>query len=179
MTQPPASQPVNRRLSTLEDKRRAQRKKLADKAATIIITFGGFAVILSITALLFVIVAETLPLWSAPTAELETPVTPLTGLVSLEGSPAPLALGWKVADERALARDLGKRIADDAENRDWEEMIAEIQAKREAELADLLEDRDEYVAENVFWVPPVARWTFIRNNAKRDRPWTSIRPETS
>lgn len=43
------------------------------------------------------------------------------------------------------------------------------EAKREAELTDLLEDRDEYVAENVFWLPPAARWTFIRNNAKRDR----------
>ena len=96
MTHPPASQPVDVRLSTLEDKRRAQRKKLADKAATIIITFGGFAVILSIAALLFVIVAETLPLWSTPTAELETPATPLTDLVShvlIEGSPTPLALG--------------------------------------------------------------------------------------
>lgn len=29
------------------------------------------------------------------------------------------------------------------------------------------EDRDEYKAENVFWVPPSARWTYLRNNAKQ------------
>ena len=27
------------------------------------------------------------------------------------------------------------------------------------------EDRDEYKAENVFWVPQNARWTFLQNNA--------------
>ena len=27
------------------------------------------------------------------------------------------------------------------------------------------EDKDEYLAENVFWVPPNARWSFIQNNA--------------
>jgi type I restriction enzyme M protein len=29
------------------------------------------------------------------------------------------------------------------------------------------EDRDEYKAENVFFVPPSARWTFLRNSAKQ------------
>lgn len=28
------------------------------------------------------------------------------------------------------------------------------------------EDRDEYLAENIFWVPQEARWGFIKNNAK-------------
>ncbi|WP_437186790.1 type I restriction-modification system subunit M N-terminal domain-containing protein [Planctomicrobium sp. SH668] len=28
------------------------------------------------------------------------------------------------------------------------------------------EDRDEYVAENVFWVPKDARWSFIQQHAK-------------
>src|SRR5260370_41114282 len=28
------------------------------------------------------------------------------------------------------------------------------------------EDRDEYLAENVFWVPKQARWTFIQGKAK-------------
>lgn len=28
------------------------------------------------------------------------------------------------------------------------------------------EDRDEYLAENVFWVPPSARWSFIQQHAK-------------
>ncbi len=40
-------------------------------------------------------------------------------------------------------------------------------AGRDDELADLLEDRDEYTAENVFWVPEPARWTHIREQAKQ------------
>lgn len=29
------------------------------------------------------------------------------------------------------------------------------------------EDRDEYIAENIFWVPKQARWDFIKSNAKK------------
>src|SRR2546428_2116040 len=29
------------------------------------------------------------------------------------------------------------------------------------------EDPDEYRAENVFWVPPAARWTYLQNSAKQ------------
>ncbi len=87
------AQPVGVRLSATEDKSRLQRKKLVDKAATILITFGGFAVILSIAAILFVIVAETVPLWKAPTAELETPPIPLTDLVGSGPHADVLALG--------------------------------------------------------------------------------------
>jgi type I restriction enzyme M protein len=29
------------------------------------------------------------------------------------------------------------------------------------------EDRDEYAAENVFWVPPAARWNYLQDNAKQ------------
>jgi len=29
------------------------------------------------------------------------------------------------------------------------------------------EDRDEYLAEGVFWVPPEARWDYLQRNAKR------------
>jgi type I restriction enzyme M protein len=36
---------------------------------------------------------------------------------------------------------------------------------REAELAELLEDRDEYTAENVFWVPHQARWSRLQAQA--------------
>ena len=36
---------------------------------------------------------------------------------------------------------------------------------REAELTTLLEDRDEYTAENVFWVPTRARWSHIQKQA--------------
>ena len=85
--------PVGVRLSATEDKSRLRRKKLVDKAATILITAGGFAVILSIAAILFVIVAETLPLWNAPTAELETPPTPLADLAGNGPHADVLALG--------------------------------------------------------------------------------------
>ncbi len=30
-----------------------------------------------------------------------------------------------------------------------------------------LEDPDEYRAENIFWVPPAARWTYLQNSAKQ------------
>jgi len=29
------------------------------------------------------------------------------------------------------------------------------------------EDKDEYLAENIFWVPPKARWEFLQKNAKQ------------
>jgi type I restriction enzyme M protein len=36
---------------------------------------------------------------------------------------------------------------------------------REEDRADVLEDRDEYLAYNVFWIPVEARWSEIRDNA--------------
>lgn len=36
-----------------------------------------------------------------------------------------------------------------------------------AESAAEAEDRDEYLAENIFWVPKEARWTFLRDNARQ------------
>ena len=38
----------------------------------------------------------------------------------------------------------------------------------------LLESRDEYTAENVFWVPPEARWTNIQNQGKQPNIGTLI-----
>ncbi len=29
------------------------------------------------------------------------------------------------------------------------------------------EDKDEYIAENVFWVPKEARWDYLQSNAKK------------
>src|SRR5437762_6631719 len=31
----------------------------------------------------------------------------------------------------------------------------------------VIEDRDEYKAENVFWVPPESRWSYLHANAKQ------------
>ena len=45
-----------------------------------------------------------------------------------------------------------------------------FEAKRAELLADYpdgAEDRDEYAADNVFWVPPTARWSHLRANAKQ------------
>src|SRR5438552_2413577 len=45
-----------------------------------------------------------------------------------------------------------------------------FEAKRAALLAEdpeTAEDQDEYLAENVFWVPKEARWTHLQDNAKQ------------
>lgn len=47
----------------------------------------------------------------------------------------------------------------------FEEQYAKLQAEA-AQGADP-EDRDEYKADNIFFVPPSARWTFLRNSAKQ------------
>lgn len=60
-------------------------KQLADKAAGVVITAGGVGIIASIVLILFVIVAETLPLWRSPTAQ-PAPTTLLENI-------RPLVLG--------------------------------------------------------------------------------------
>lgn len=45
-----------------------------------------------------------------------------------------------------------------------------FEARRAAlldEYPEGAEDRDEYLAENVFWVPPAARWETLRANARQ------------
>lgn len=42
---------------------------------------------------------------------------------------------------------------------------SEYYLDREEDRADVLEDRDEYLAYNVFWIPVEARWSEIRDNA--------------
>jgi type I restriction enzyme M protein len=45
-----------------------------------------------------------------------------------------------------------------------------FEAKRAALLADYpdgAEDRDEYAADSIFWVPPTARWSHLQANAKQ------------
>src|SRR3974390_360375 len=45
-----------------------------------------------------------------------------------------------------------------------------FEAKRTALLAEdraAAEDSDEYLAENVFWVPKEARWSYLQANAKQ------------
>jgi type I restriction enzyme M protein len=47
------------------------------------------------------------------------------------------------------------------------EYYVEKPSEREAEIEEILEDRDEYLSENVFWVPREARWSHIRGQAKQ------------
>ncbi len=44
---------------------------------------------------------------------------------------------------------------------------SEYHVQNEAQRIKIAEDRDEYLAENVFWVPPKARWRELQNKAKQ------------
>ena len=61
-----------------------------------------------------------------------------------------------------------KYISDSFEAR-HDELKGELEAEGipEDQLEYLLESRDEYTAENVFWVPPEARWSHLQNQASR------------
>ncbi len=61
-----------------------------------------------------------------------------------------------------------KYISDSFEARK-DELRAELEADgiTGAQLESLLESRDEYTAERVFWVPPEARWQNLQNQATR------------
>ena len=61
-----------------------------------------------------------------------------------------------------------KYISDSFEARK-DELKAELEADGIAgpQLESLLENRDEYTAERVFWVPPEARWRNLQNQATR------------
>ena len=52
-----------------------------------------------------------------------------------------------------------KYISDAFEER-YEKVLAE-------HGKDAAEDRDEYIAENIFWVPPEARWQYLNNQARQ------------
>jgi type I restriction enzyme M protein len=49
----------------------------------------------------------------------------------------------------------------------FEEHHAKLVAGRGEYAGANPEDQDEYKAENVFWVPPAARWTYLQNSAKQ------------
>jgi type I restriction enzyme M protein len=44
---------------------------------------------------------------------------------------------------------------------------SEYFVREEASRYEVAEDRDEYAAENVFWVPKEARWSYLQANAKQ------------
>lgn len=47
----------------------------------------------------------------------------------------------------------------------FEEHYAELDARRDEGIDP--EDKDEYLAEGIFWVPPDARWSVLRDNARQ------------
>lgn len=47
------------------------------------------------------------------------------------------------------------------------EPSSEYYVKEEKERYGVIEDRDEYTAENIFWVSKEARWSYLQNNAKQ------------
>jgi type I restriction enzyme M protein len=61
-----------------------------------------------------------------------------------------------------------KYISDSFESRrDQLKLELEKDGIKGKQLESLLENRDEYTAERVFWVPPEARWPNLRNQATR------------
>ena len=49
----------------------------------------------------------------------------------------------------------------------FEERHAQLVAEQD-QGADA-EDRDEYIAENIFWVPPEARWQYLRSQTRQSQ----------
>ncbi len=49
----------------------------------------------------------------------------------------------------------------------FEEMHNKLKAGKGDYAGANAEDQDEYKAENVFWVPPAARWAYLQNSAKQ------------
>ena len=65
------------------------------------------------------------------------------------------------------------------EKRDWlfkesADPHSEYYIKEEAARYQITEDRDEYIAENIFYVPEKARWTYLQANAKRPEIGTLV-----
>ena len=50
------------------------------------------------------------------------------------------------------------------------EKFTTLQADKDADP----EDRDEYLADNIFWVPPESRWPYLQKNAKRPEIGTIV-----
>lgn len=87
---------------------------------------------------------------------------------------------WKAADKLRGSMDASEykhvvlgliflKYIDDSFSERRQQLGADLAAEGlEGEtLAELLESRDEYVAEGVFWVPPEARWDHLQAQAKQ------------
>ena len=87
---------------------------------------------------------------------------------------------WKAADKLRGSMDASEykhvvlglvflKYIDDAFTERREKLAADLAEEGITgdHADDLLESRDEYTAEGVFWVPPEARWAFLQSKAKQ------------
>ncbi|MDQ6949079.1 MAG: type I restriction-modification system subunit M [Actinomycetota bacterium] len=87
---------------------------------------------------------------------------------------------WKAADKLRGSMDSSEykhvvlglvflKYIDDAFNERRGQLAADLSAEGfdEGTIVELLESRDEYAAEGVFWVPPDARWAHLQASAKQ------------
>lgn len=87
---------------------------------------------------------------------------------------------WKAADKLRGSMDSSEykhvvlglvflKYVDDAFGERRAQLAADLEADGIArdQAEELLESRDEYTAEGVFWVPPEARWEYLQANAKQ------------
>jgi type I restriction enzyme M protein len=87
---------------------------------------------------------------------------------------------WRAADKLRGSMDSSEykhivlglvflKYVDDAFGERRAQLAADLEADGIAgdQAKELLESRDEYTAEGVFWVPPEARWEFLQANAKQ------------
>ena len=87
---------------------------------------------------------------------------------------------WKAADKLRGSMDSSEykhvvlglvflKYVDDAFGERRAQLAAELEADGITgdQAEELLESRDEYTAEGVFWVPPEARWEYLQANAKQ------------
>lgn len=128
-------------------------------------------------------VAERLSAGPPPTAPTERNAPPAkAAAVKKSGGTEPLgfeATLWAAADKLRGSMDSSEykhvvlglvflKYIDDAFTERRTQLAADLMAEGfdEAEAEELVESRDEYTAEGVFWVPPEARWPFLRDKAK-------------
>jgi type I restriction enzyme M protein len=106
---------------------------------------------------------------------------PRQGRQKTNGEPLGLeATLWAAADKLRGSVDSSEykhvvlgliflKYIDDAFTERRDQLAADLAAEDfdETAMEELLESRDEYTAEGVFWVPPEARWSHLRANAKQ------------
>ena len=87
---------------------------------------------------------------------------------------------WKAADKLRGSMDASEykhvtlglvflKYVSDAFTERRDTLVLELQDQNfsKTDTARLLDNRDEYMAEGIFWLPPVARWSEIQAAAKQ------------